>query len=77
METDKGEALKYLYRAISTLTPLNKAIILLYLEDLSYEDISAVTGLSRSNVGVRLVRIKKELEDKLNKTYKSTDNVNI
>ena len=77
IENDKGEALKHLYKAISTLTPLNKAIILLYLEDVSYEDISAITGLSRSNVGVRLVRIKKDLEEKLSKTYKSLDNVNI
>ena len=61
IETDKEEALKHLYEAISTLSPLNKAIILLYLEDLSYDEISSITGLSKSNVGVRLVRIKREI----------------
>jgi RNA polymerase sigma-70 factor (ECF subfamily) len=52
-----------LYEAISQLSDFNKAIILLYLEDMSYEEIADVTCLSKSNVSVRLVRIKKELEN--------------
>jgi RNA polymerase sigma factor (sigma-70 family) len=64
---NKEEMLQELYKAISTLSSLNKAIVLLYLEDLSYEDISQITGLSKNNVSVRLVRIKKELEAKLKK----------
>ena len=39
--------------------------MLLYLDDLSYEEIAAVTGLSKANVSVRLVRLKKELESRL------------
>lgn len=54
-----------LFDAIATLSPLNKAIVLLYLGDLSYEEIASVTGLSKANVSVRLVRIKKELESRL------------
>jgi len=61
------ESLQELYQAISTLSSLNKAIVLLYLEDLSYEEIAQITGLSKTNVSVRLVRIKKELETKLKK----------
>jgi|SRR5690606_20651033 len=64
---NKEENLRELYQAISTLSSLNKAIVLLYLEDHSYEEISQITGLSKSNVSVRLVRIKKELEIKLKK----------
>ena len=64
---NKEESLQELYRAISTLSSLNKAVVLLYLEDLSYEEIAQITGLSKSNVSVRLVRIKKELEIKLKK----------
>ena len=51
-----------LFEAISKLTDLNKAIIFLYLEDQSYEEIAEVTGLTKSNVSVRLVRIRRELE---------------
>lgn len=77
-EPDTGpreDATAMLYEAIATVSPLNKAIILLYLEDLSYEEITAVTGLTRTNVSVRLVRIKKELELKLNPKTKPADHV--
>ena len=62
------ENIKLLFQAITTLHPLNKAIVLLYLDDLSYEEIATITGLTKSNVSVRLVRIKKELEIQLKKT---------
>jgi RNA polymerase sigma factor (sigma-70 family) len=62
------ENVKMLFQAIATLHPLNKAITLLYLDDLSYEEIANITGLTKSNVSVRLVRIKKELEIQLKKT---------
>jgi RNA polymerase sigma factor (sigma-70 family) len=64
-----------LLEAIATLSPLNKAIVLLYLEDMSYEEIALITGLSKSNVSVRLVRIKKELESCMNKQFKNYSNV--
>ena len=57
------ERSKLLYQAIETLSPLNKAIILLYLDDMSYDEIAEVTTLTKSNVSVRLVRIRKELEE--------------
>jgi len=62
------ENLKMLFQAIAALHPLNKAIVLLYLDDLSYDEIASITGLTKSNVSVRLVRIKKELESQLKKT---------
>jgi RNA polymerase sigma-70 factor (ECF subfamily) len=62
---NKDEAISLLVDAIATLSPLNKALVLLYLESLSYEEIASVAGISRSNVSVRLVRIKKELETRL------------
>ncbi len=67
---NKEESIQELYSAISSLSPLNKAIVLLYLEDLSYEEIAQITGLSKSNVSVRLVRIKRELEAKLKNDFK-------
>jgi len=61
--TDVGEDnLNDLFNAISKLSRLNRAIVMLYLEGMSYEEIAVVTGLSRTNVSVRLFRIRKELE---------------
>jgi RNA polymerase sigma factor (sigma-70 family) len=51
-----------LFVAISTLSKLDRAIVLLYLEDMSYDEIAVVTGLSHGNVSVRLFRIRKKLE---------------
>lgn len=59
---NRDDAIALLYQAIATLTPLNKAVIMLFLEELNYKEIANITGISRSNVSVRLVRIKKELE---------------
>lgn len=63
--SDTEEQLKALHVAINTLSLVDKAIILLYLEDNSYEEIASVTGLTKTNVSVRLVRIKNKLEEKL------------
>ena len=59
------EKMSVLYTAINTLSEIDKAITLLFLEDNSYEEISAITGISRSNVSVRLVRINKSLKEKI------------
>ncbi|HWA34125.1 MAG TPA: sigma-70 family RNA polymerase sigma factor [Cyclobacteriaceae bacterium] len=56
-----------LITAIGELSPLNRAIIMLYLDSMSYDEIAAITGLTKSNVSVRLVRIKRELEILLKK----------
>jgi len=59
---NQEENIALLLDSMATLSGLNKAIVLLYMENMSYEEIASVLGLSRSNVSVRLVRIKKELE---------------
>ncbi len=51
-----------LYRAIDQLKTIEKAIILLYLEERSYSEIAEIMGISEKNVSVRLVRMKKKLE---------------
>jgi RNA polymerase sigma-70 factor (ECF subfamily) len=65
---NQDESIKLLFDAIGTLSQLNRAIVLLYLDEMSYDEIAMITGLSKSNVSVRLVRIKKELEMQLKKT---------
>jgi RNA polymerase sigma factor (sigma-70 family) len=59
-----------LYRAIDQLSPIEKALVLLYLDDKSYEEMAAILGIGKSNVGVKLNRIKAKLE----KTMKSFPN---
>ena len=54
-----------LYEAINRLCKFDRAIVLLYLEQFSYREISEVIGISESNVSVRLVRIKKKLKELL------------
>jgi RNA polymerase sigma-70 factor (ECF subfamily) len=54
-------ALERLSRLISKLKPLDRQVILLYIEDVSAEAIAEITGLSPGSVGVRIHRIKQLL----------------
>ena len=47
---------------INKLGPFDRAIVLLWLENLSYDEIGAIVGISAKNVSVRLVRIKEQLK---------------
>jgi RNA polymerase sigma-70 factor (ECF subfamily) len=58
----REEEVHRLHEAIASLTDIDKAIILLHLEDQDYDEIAAITGLTRTNVSVRLVRIKRALK---------------
>ncbi|GAB3935557.1 RNA polymerase sigma factor [Larkinella terrae] len=51
-----------LYTAIGQLSPVEKAVITLYLDDRSYDEMATILGISKSNVGVKLNRIKLKLE---------------
>ena len=59
-----GEAgrIDQLYRMIRRLNQVDRALVLLYLEDLSYKELASILGLSESNVGVKLNRIKAKLQ---------------
>jgi RNA polymerase sigma factor (sigma-70 family) len=52
-----------LYQCINELDQLNKAIILLYLEGNSHDEISHITGVSKTNVGTRISRIKEQIKN--------------
>jgi RNA polymerase sigma-70 factor (ECF subfamily) len=58
MEND----IKELYHLIYQLKTLERAIILLWLEDKSYQEIADITGLTLSNVATKLKRIKEKLK---------------
>ena len=59
------EDVRKLYQAISSLKEIDRIIISLVLEDISYKEIAEITGISVSNVGVRINRIKKALAKKI------------
>ena len=52
-----------LYQCIDELNQLNKAIILLYLDGNSHDEISDITGISKTNVGTRIGRIKEQIKN--------------
>lgn len=56
-----------LYKFINKLDELNKAIIILYLEDKSYKEISEIMGLTETNVGTKINRIKRILKESVSK----------
>lgn len=60
-EQDAVSELELLYNCIDKLNEINKAVILLYLDGNSHEEIAEITGISKTNVGTRIGRIKEEL----------------
>jgi RNA polymerase sigma-70 factor (ECF subfamily) len=56
-----------MYRAIGRLSKVDKAIVLLYLDDRSYEEMAEIMGMTATNVGVRLNRIRKKLKEDCSK----------
>lgn len=55
-----------LHKRIQRLQPFDRAIVLLWLEDLSYEEIGQIVGISTKNVSVRLFRIREQLKNMSN-----------
>ena len=59
------ESLNLLYDAIRSLSEIDRAIITLYLEEKSYQEIADIIGTNPNNIGVRIKRIKIKLKDLL------------
>jgi len=56
------ESLNLLYIAIRKLPEIDRAVIMLYLEEKSYQDIANIIGTNPNNIGVRVSRIKTKLK---------------
>ncbi len=70
--SEMEERIALLQRVIGTLDPLNRALLLLFLDDHSYREIAAVLSLTETNVATKLNRLKQRLRDemlKLNRKY--------
>ena len=63
----QSKQIQMLYDRINRLDVFDRAIILLWLENMNYQDIADVVGISLSNVTTRLFRIKKQLKSMSNK----------
>lgn len=65
-ELSLSEVSRMLLKAIYNLNEIDKPIMLLYLEEKSYDEIAEIIGISKSNVGVRINRAKELLKQNLN-----------
>ena len=61
-ENPNSKQMELLRKRINKLGPFDRAIIMLWLENMSYDEIGQVVGISTKNVSVRLYRIKEELK---------------
>ncbi len=64
-DAEQDDRIVMLYRVIDGLNEMDKALILLYLEDTSYKDMADILGLSETNVATKISRIKKYLKEKI------------
>jgi RNA polymerase sigma-70 factor, ECF subfamily len=64
-EISRNESFQILLNAIYNLDEIDKSIMLLYLEEKSYDEIAGIIGISKSNVGVRINRAKEVLKQNI------------
>jgi RNA polymerase sigma-70 factor, ECF subfamily len=57
-----NESLNELYAAIKQLSEVDRGVVLLYLDEKSYQEIAEITGTNANNIGVRIKRIKDRLK---------------
>lgn len=62
---EPDERLTALYALIGQLDPLNRALILLYLEDRNYTEMAEILGISETNVATKISRIKQNLRGQM------------
>lgn len=63
---EESRQMQQLFAALYELNEIDKSVMLLYMEEYSYEEIAAITGMGVSNVGVKIHRLKNQLQKRLN-----------
>jgi len=56
------EDIELLHMAIGRLTEVEKGMVMLYLDEISYEEIAAIMGITQNNVRVKMLRIREKLK---------------
>jgi RNA polymerase sigma factor (sigma-70 family) len=64
----QSEEIRVLYQFIEGLDPLNKALVLLYLDGNNYQEIAEVVGISETNVATKISRLKSKMKQELGET---------
>ncbi|MCF0205221.1 MAG: RNA polymerase sigma factor [Muribaculaceae bacterium] len=62
-EDEDSRQIELLHKRIMLLRPFDRAIVLLWLEDMTYAEIGDIVGISAKNVGMRLFRIREQLKN--------------
>lgn len=62
-ETEKDENISLLFQFIESFNEMDKALILLYLDDNKYKEIADILGITETNVATKISRIKKRLKE--------------
>jgi RNA polymerase sigma factor (sigma-70 family) len=58
-----------MYKAIANLSRIDKALVMLYLEDFSYKEMAEMLGMTVSNIGVKMNRIRTKLKEETANYY--------
>ena len=66
------EQMQAMYKAIAGLSKIDKALVMLYLDDYSYAEIGELLGITANNVAVKMNRLKIKLKEESNKYYQLT-----
>jgi RNA polymerase sigma-70 factor (ECF subfamily) len=66
-ENDIEEQYLALRKAVDALSDIEKALVMLYFEDYSHQEMAAITGITTNNVAVRMNRIKTKLKENTKK----------
>lgn len=66
-DDEKHQQIALLYKVVKTLPKVERAIVMMYLDDLPYRDISENLGISEVNARVKMNRLKKTLKELMEK----------
>jgi RNA polymerase sigma-70 factor (ECF subfamily) len=66
-DSEQDEKITLLYNFIEHLNEMDKALILLYLDNNSYNEIAEILGISETNVATKISRVKKNLKEQFSK----------
>lgn len=66
-QQERNENYQRLINALYRMNEIDKSIMLLYMEDYSYDEIAEIVGMSSSNIGMKIHRLKSQLQKQFNK----------
>ena len=66
---ERDERLPVLQQIIASLAPLDRGLILLYLDDHTYREIAAILGITETNVATKLNRLKQRVREEMLKRH--------